>query len=188
MDYLLHIVVRNNFRRSGYIFVVRLVLCILIMCHFYVCFWIYLGDKYLMGDLNDPWLIANSEDFGEYSKIQTYIFAFYWIMETISTVGYGDYSGATSAEYCFSLLVEFSGMTLCAVLMFSVQRLFAEDFSFDTYIAHNYQRLDVWITMLEKSNHPRYIKPVLCQNIRQTLEVAFAYDFNVIIEEFNFYQ
>jgi hypothetical protein len=109
-------------------------------------------------------------------------------METISTVGYGDYSGGTRAEYLFSLLVEFSGMTLCSVLMFSVSQMFTEDFNFESYIEANYQRLDIWIQKVEKSNGLRFINPSLCQSIRHNLEVAFAYDFNVIIEEFNFYE
>jgi hypothetical protein len=41
---------------------------------------------------------------------------------------------------------------------------------------------------MEKSNYPRYISPYLCQSIRRNLEVAFAYDFNTIVEEFNFYE
>jgi hypothetical protein len=59
-------------------------------------------------------------------------------METISTVGYGDYTGGTKAEYLFSMLVEFSGMTLCSVLMFSVQKMFSEDFNFESYIEIKY--------------------------------------------------
>jgi hypothetical protein len=33
-----------------------------------------------------------------------FIFAFYWIFEVITTVGYGDYIGATQLEYLFSIL------------------------------------------------------------------------------------
>jgi hypothetical protein len=41
---------------------------------------------------------------------------------------------------------------------------------------------------VEKSNGLRFINPSLCQSIRHNLEVAFAYDFNVIVEEFDFYE
>jgi undecaprenyl pyrophosphate phosphatase UppP len=124
---------------------------ILIMCHFYVCFWIYLGDKYFLNDSNAPWLLKNSADFSAYNDRETYVFAFYWIMETITTVGYGDYSGATTAEYLFSMIVEFSGLILTAVLMYSVDRVFQDDSGFDQYIEHKYQALDIWITKVEKS-------------------------------------
>jgi hypothetical protein len=138
LDHALSVCVKSSYKRQGYSFIIRMFVNILIMCHFYVCCWLYLGDKYLLNDKNDPWLVANEGDFGEYSISQIYIFAFYWIMETISTVGYGDYSGGTRAEYLFSLTVEFSGMTLCSVLMFSVSQMFTEDFNFESYIEANY--------------------------------------------------
>ena len=134
IDHALNLCVKNSFRRQGYSFIARMFIVIVIMCHFYVCCWLFLGEQYLLNDTSDPWLVANSSDFGNYSISQIYIFSFYWIMETISTVGYGDYTGGTRAEYLFSLLVEFSGMTLCSVLMFSISKLFTEDFNFDTYI------------------------------------------------------
>lgn len=111
---------------------------ILLLCHLYACFWIYLGDKYFFEDANEPWLVANSSSFGDYKDDQIYIFSFYWIMETISTVGYGDYSGGTKAEYLFTMIVQFSGLTLCSVLMFSANQLFAEDFTFENYIEGKY--------------------------------------------------
>ena len=48
-----------------------------------------------------------SEDFHGKPIITQYIFSFYWIFEVITTVGYGDYTGATSHEYIFSIILEF---------------------------------------------------------------------------------
>jgi hypothetical protein len=129
-----------------------MIISILQICHIYACFWIYLGDKYLLGDSGDPWLIANAEDFGSYNDRQIYVFSYYWIMETVSTVGFGDYAGGTKAEYLFSMIVEFSGITLTAILMFQMERVTKQEFSFDTYIRDKYQSLDIWITKIEKSN------------------------------------
>jgi hypothetical protein len=109
-------------------------------------------------------------------------------METITTVGYGDYSGGTKAEYLFSMIVEFFGLSLCSILMFAVTKIFADEFTFEKFIEENFQRLDIWIKKVERCNKPRYINPSLCQKIRKNIENAFSYDFNVIIEEFDFYE
>jgi hypothetical protein len=39
-------------------------------------------------------------------------------------VGYGDYTGATSYEYIFSIMLEFIGLTFFSFLMGSITSLF----------------------------------------------------------------
>ena len=177
----------NNFK--GFMFILQINTVLIATCHCFTCTWVWMGDKYLMDDVhNDPWRIANSGDFGDYSNYQLYIFSFYWIMETISTVGYGDYSGSTKAEYLFSMLVEFTGLAFFSLLMFIIDKVFKEEFSFERYIDTKFEQLTIWITRIEKGNKPKFINPILFMEMRKSLEVSFAYDFNVIIEEFPFYQ
>ena len=38
------------------------------------------------------------------------VFAYYWVFEVFSTVGYGDFAGGTKYEYLVSLILEFSGL------------------------------------------------------------------------------
>ena len=48
--------------------------------------------------------------------------------------------------------------------------------------------MDLWISKIEKSNLHKSIDPAQLLTVRKTLEDAFLQDFNVIIEEFDFYQ
>ena len=61
------------------------------------CIWLALG---YMESCSDPstsciqsWIYANG--FDKVNTTSQYIFAFYWIFEVITTVGYGDDTGAT---------------------------------------------------------------------------------------------
>ena len=78
------------------------------MAHTMGCLWVHLGKqqpcKIDEDELQDmeanlqencyaSWVYAN--DFEDKSIATQYIFAFYWIFEVITTVGYGDYSGKT---------------------------------------------------------------------------------------------
>ncbi len=38
----------------------------------------------------------------------------------ITTVGYGDYTGSTSIEYCFTMGIEFLGFVIFSVLQIAV--------------------------------------------------------------------
>jgi len=47
----------------------------------------------------------------------------YWVFEVITTVGYGDFAGGTTAEFLVSLLIEFSGLIVFTVLTLLVDQL-----------------------------------------------------------------
>ena len=56
--------------------------------------------------LVDPKFIGHPPDrFADKPPHTQYIFAFYWIFEVITTVGYGDYTGKTSNELLFSIVL-----------------------------------------------------------------------------------
>jgi len=129
-----------------------------------------------------------ANDFNDKPKHTQYIFAFYWIFEVITTVGYGDYSGATSHEYIFSIALEFLGLTFFSFLMGSINGIFNTSDNFDDLIEEKLDSLDMWIKKIEKSNKPFHIQPTLYNDIRKYVEQAFLYDFNLVIEEFPFYQ
>ena len=69
----------------------------------------------------------------------------------ITTVGYGDYSMATTSEYCFMLALEFIGMIVFSMLMSSVSAVFGANDSFDDLVENKLEQLDIWIKKLEKS-------------------------------------
>lgn len=172
------------------------------------CIWLALGSQFsckideslvFITDDTDPdyltnrqekcipsWIYAN--DFEKKSYTTQYIFAFYWIFEVITTVGYGDYSGKTSEEYIFSIILEFLGLTFFSFLMGSINGIFNTSDSFDDLIEEKLDTLDMWIKKIEKSNKPLHIQPTLYSDIRKYVEQAFKYDFNLVIEEFTFYQ
>ena len=103
-------------------------------------------------------------------------------------MGYGDYSGATSNEYIFSIGLEFLGLTFFSFLMGSINGIFNTSDNFDDLIEEKLDSLDMWIKKIEKSNKPFHIQPTLYNDIRKYVEQAFLYDFNLVIEEFPFYQ
>ena len=106
----------------------------------------------------------------------------------MTTVGYGDFTGKTSAEYVFSIILEFLGLSFFSFLMGSINTIFNTKDNFNDLIEAKLNSLDIWIKMLEKSNSNLHIQPNLYNDIRKYVENAFMYDFNLVIEEFQFYQ
>jgi len=116
-----------------------------------------------------------------------YIFVFYWVFTLLGTVGYGDFSGSTTAEYLVSLLMEFSGIIVFTILTMFVNQLIYSGLNYERFIENKFRILEEWIVKVERSNWPRSLEPSRLIAIRKNLEDAFEYDYNVIIEEFHFY-
>jgi hypothetical protein len=72
-------------------------------------------------------------------------------------------------------------------MMGSINLMLKREGGFQDLIDRKLEQLDKWIQKIEKSNKPFFIPPILYSQIRQYVEDAFLYDFNMIIEEFTFY-
>lgn len=144
-----------------------LILYVIYSSHINACCWLWLGgltdcqnpknvdDGNIPIDCTKSWIYKN--DFFDKPYHTRYIFSFYWIFEVITTVGYGDYSGATSEEYIFSIVLEFLGLTFFSFLMGSINGIFNTSDNFDDLIEEKLDSLDMWIKKIEKSNKPFHI-------------------------------
>lgn len=71
--------------------------------------------------------------------------------------------------------------------MGSITNIFSITDNFDDLIENKLDSLDMWIKKIEKSNMPYHIQPTLYNDIRNYVEYAFRHDFNLVVEEFDFY-
>ena len=106
----------------------RIMIFVLVCAHFFACVFLLLGQR------DGGWIHENSTDFTPENKQSNYIFAFYWIMETITTVGYGDYSGTTSEEIAFTMFLEFVGLSFFSFLIGSISNIFSKGGKFEDMI------------------------------------------------------
>ena len=56
-----------------------------------------------------------------------YITSLYWVITTLTTVGYGDITGNTTSELFFSMMVEFVGLTFFSFLTGTISVMFSGD-------------------------------------------------------------
>ena len=125
------------------------------------CIWLSFGKQYKCDSVTEDEVCQRSwvyeQEFEDKPPTTQYIFAFYWIFEVITTVGYGDYSGKTSEEYIFSISLEFLGILFFSFLMGSISGIFNSSDNFNDLIEEKLDLLDIWIKKIEKSNKPYHI-------------------------------
>lgn len=85
---------------------VRFLILLLLTIHIFACVWIWLGKRESDGWVNrKAYLLRYPE-----RDLDLYIAAIYWVMTTLTTVGYGDFSGNTNRENIFQMIVIFIGI------------------------------------------------------------------------------
>lgn len=87
----------------------------------------------------------------EEEKWKIYITSFYWVITTLTTVGYGDEKGYTTTEYIFQMVIEFLGIALFSFLMGSINTLVVTDQKLQDIIDDRIENLDIWLRRLDKS-------------------------------------
>ena len=45
----------------------------------------------------------------------------------------------------------------------------------------------MWIKKIEKSNHPFFIQPYLYHEIKMFIDMAYRFDYNLVVEEYPFF-
>ena len=110
----------NKTRLQDIVDFVTLLIFVFFGTHVLACIWCYIGllDKYKHQGLQESWVYKSDFDLDRIGDI--YMASVYFVMQTITTVGYGDLKGNTSLEYIFSMVLEFVGLTFFSFMMGSI--------------------------------------------------------------------
>ena len=119
-----------------------------------------------------------------------YIYAVYWVLTAISTVGYGHASYQTSNELIYTCFLEVLATIAQAYFITSCQMiLMKHQYSFQYLVYERLRQADEWlifkIEAIEKNR--RLPKHFTC-TVLHSLEYSFRNDHDMIVEEGYFYQ
>lgn len=153
----------------------RLIIILIAVIHILACCWVYIGRKQ-----DGSWIDVHrpNERFGSNNSI--YIAAVYWVVTTLTTVGYGDFKGYTINEYMFQCGVEFLGIGVFALFMDQVSGITENE-------EDKLEYLDWWLYKLDSTRGEERLPGPLYYSIKRFVEASIKEDFNMIIEDYDFY-
>lgn len=92
----------------------RFVLVVVFIAHILACAWIFVGKI----EGSRGWI--SQSPFGNidhYNELELYITALYWVLATMFTIGYGDFTPVTEIERSFAIGLQFvGGLTFGSIL------------------------------------------------------------------------
>mmetsp|Transcript_42101 Transcript_42101/g.64561 ORF Transcript_42101/g.64561 Transcript_42101/m.64561 type:complete len:410 (+) Transcript_42101:323-1552(+) len=166
-------------------FIINLIIYMFSAIHILGCSWIYIGRESScswMKQLNegDPASVGGCTDNGIGVDIenntQIYVTSVYWVITTLTTVGYGDYKGYTSGEYMFQMVVEFLGIGVFSYLMGSINDLVSSETTLQDIIDERTEDVESWLRKLEKSRTKNFSKQ-LYDSVKEYTAKSYHFDY-----------
>jgi CRP-like cAMP-binding protein len=154
-----------------------ILLCIIV--HSMTCFLYLLALNEDIG-LENTYLTNSTLDID-----QAYVKTLYYIITTISTVGYGDIGPKTSKEIAFIMFVEFIGVMIFAYLTGSVTSIITNLNQREKKLSENEIALDKWF--LDTNSNDKFKIPI---DLQESIKSYFTYfwqnDYSTLLNNNNF--
>ena len=128
-------------------FMITQLIKVSLIMHVLSCGWLKIGETY-----DDSWIKNVDGTISESSSDTTkYITSLYWVVTTLTTVGYGDVKGFTTQEYSYTLFVELVSVLFFSFVMGSINEIFMDNNKEADFSDAKLESVDVWLVKLDNS-------------------------------------
>lgn len=90
-------------------------------------------------------------------------------------------------EYLVCMGIELVGIGVFALFMGEIQRVMLSEEAFKDKVKDRIEELDWWLYLIDKSRPEEELPDPLYESIKSFVKASFVGDFNMILEDFDFY-
>ena len=165
---------KGSIEKSSHI--INLIIVLLSAIHILGCAWITVAMVVPCSWLDNGGCLTTDIIVDRKNDYEVYIKSIYWVVTTLTTVGYGDFKGYTYQEYILQMGVEFLGIGVFSYLMGSINDLVGSEQTLQDIIDERMEHIEHWLKNLEKAR-PKNFSKNLYDSIKEYTEKSYYYDF-----------
>jgi hypothetical protein len=151
---------------------IKLVIYLFIICHLLACMWNYIVEIQ-PEDEEESWNAGVSMKAGE-----NYMTSLYYILVTVTTIGYGDVTAKTNSEIAFVVFLEFIGILFFANLTSNITSILLNLKMKEIAKYSRIHDLDIWLLILDRSRQDKRIQGNLLNYIRDYYTYVWDNDYS----------
>ena len=152
--------------------------------------WMFIEGTDFNGDQDQRTIYEQIKDETTASNIASlYIYALYWVLTVLTTVGYGHATYYSSYELLYACVLELFATLVQAYSIATLRDAFKiKEGSFEQVLTERMQGVDEWMVFkIQAQQKPCLLPTHLTMAMYESFKESFSNDFNMIVEEFNFY-
>ena len=116
----------------------------------------------------------------------SYVTALYFIVVTVTTVGYGDWSPDTDNEFLFVIFLELLGLAIFSYILGTLQSIERKE-SAAQIIEKKKERVTNFLNNINNSNEVLSLPHEIYQDTERFLDIAYKYEVNYIFKSQDFF-
>ena len=124
----MHYMRQRAIRYGDYLVLGFFIFWLLLFSHWLTCGWIYLREFPIDAD-----------------NLTKYITSLYWVIETLTTVGYGETTPITNAQYVYSMLIMLAGVGVYGFIIGNVANILSKRNPARSQFFNNLEQLKVFV-------------------------------------------
>ena len=168
----------------------NMLLALCFVMHVIACMWLKVGeytiDQVENANYQGSWIDQHLSEEQQKSLKTKYITSIYWVVTTLTTVGYGDVYGHTSFEYIYTMFVEFLGIAVFSMIMSSVNHIIGPAQGGDDIISEKLEKVDIWLVKLDNSRLSKSLPKILYDKIKLYIHESLLYDHKKLVDGYEF--